>query len=169
VKKGDSLSGIASRYKTSVSAIMALNGLKKSKYLKVGWKLKIPTKRGRVFVSTAAPVVVMKPEEKPVEYEVKKGDSLWTIANQYKTTTKAIMSLNRLRSPDLSIGQVLMISPGLSTFKPSSTTSYRVRKGDSPYLIAKKHGMLLSDFLKLNKITPRSTIYPGQKMMVTSR
>ena len=150
---------------------MAANGLKKTNYLKVGWKLKIPTKEGaRIPPSAAAPVVALEPQEKLVEYEVKKGDSLYTIANQYKTTTKAIMALNRLKTSDLAIGQVLMISPGGSAYNsPSSTKSYRVRKGDSPYLIAKKHGMSLSDFLRLNKMTPRSTIYPGQKLMVTAR
>ncbi len=40
VRSGESLSVIADRYKTSIKAIMDMNGLKKKDYLKVGWKLK---------------------------------------------------------------------------------------------------------------------------------
>ncbi|MBW1800382.1 MAG: LysM peptidoglycan-binding domain-containing protein, partial [Deltaproteobacteria bacterium] len=46
------------------------------------------------------------------------------------------------------------------------TKKYRVRKGDSPYIIAKRYRMNLSDFLKLNRLTPRSTIFPGQILLV---
>ena len=47
VRKGESLSTIARRYKTSIRAIMALNGLKRAHFIKAGWKLKIPTRRRR--------------------------------------------------------------------------------------------------------------------------
>jgi membrane-bound lytic murein transglycosylase D len=45
VRKGESLSIIAHRYRTSIRAIMALNGLKSAHFIKAGWKLKIPTRR----------------------------------------------------------------------------------------------------------------------------
>ena len=42
-------------------------------------------------------------------YTVKKGDSLWTIANRYNTTVEKIKVLNNLTSNLLSIGQQLKI------------------------------------------------------------
>ena len=166
VRRGDSLSQIARRYKTSVRAIMAANGLKSKSYLKVGWKLKIPSRGGYPHVSKEKTAYVLKPGQKPVTYVVRQGDSLWTIANRHDTTTKAIRSLNRLTSSRLRIGQVLMIPGGMPACPPPSTKQYLVRAGDSPYLIARRYKMNLASFLKLNRLTPRSTIYPGQVLQI---
>ena len=168
VRKGDSLSVIAKRYKTSIRAIMAVNGLKRKNYLKVGWKLKIPTKQSITSGAQKPTVSAMKPKGKIFEYVVKKGDSLWKIANRYQTTTKAIRSLNRLESSRLGIGQVIMISSGMSSSPKIQAKKYMVRKGDSPYKIAKKHRMNLSEFLKLNNLTPRTTIFPGQIVQINT-
>ena len=43
VKRGDTLSGIAARYSTSVSALVLANGLANPNKIKVGQKLTIPT------------------------------------------------------------------------------------------------------------------------------
>ncbi len=166
VRPGESLSVIAFRYKTSIRAIMATNGLRKKDYLKVGWRLKIPTRKGAGSLVKKPLIYASKPKGKVFEYVVKKGDSLWKIANRFNTTTQTIKSLNRLGSSRLQIGQILRISQRPTPSKPGSTKKYRVRKGDSPYLIAKKHQMKLSQFLKLNNLTPRSTIFPGQIVQI---
>jgi membrane-bound lytic murein transglycosylase D len=46
------------------------------------------------------------------------------------------------------------------------TKNYTVKGGETPFLIAKKHEMELGDFLKLNNLTPHSTIFPGQTVLV---
>ena len=166
VRSGESLSIIASRYNSSVRAIMATNGLKKSSYLKVGWRLKVPTRKVYRARVKKTPTYASRPKGKSFKYEVKAGDSLWKIANHYQTTTKDIKSLNQLRHSRLQIGQVLMISTGPTTAKPDRTKMYKVRKGDSPYLIAKNHKMNLAQFLKLNNLTPSSTIFPGQMVTI---
>ena len=170
VRSGDTLSGIAKKYRTSVRAIMDRNNLRRSSYLKVGWKLKIPT-RGAVASAAKKPrVYAAKPKAGVMEYVVRQGDSLWKIANRFGTTTKAIKSLNHLRSTRLQVGQVLSIPRGRpSSRKTIETAGYRVRRGDSPYIIARKHNMQLAQFLKLNNLHPRSTIYPGQVMKVKSK
>ena len=43
IRKGESLSVIARKYHTSIRAIMAMNGLKSSRYIREGRVLKIPT------------------------------------------------------------------------------------------------------------------------------
>jgi membrane-bound lytic murein transglycosylase D len=165
VRRGDSLSVIAERHRTSVRAIMAVNGLKRADYVKVGWKLKIPTKRGYYTRSTRSYVQTVKFQGEIIEYRVRNGDSLWVIARRFRTTTKDIQALNNLTSSLLKVGQVIKVPNGHATAaKPSNTQVYRVQKGDSPYLIAKKHQINLSEFLKINNMTPRSTIFPGQKL-----
>jgi membrane-bound lytic murein transglycosylase D len=169
VRPGESLSVIARRYGTSVNAIVAMNGLRSRNYVKAGWRLKIPA-RGTAFEGeTAAPTKTAKLGGEVVEYAVRKGDSLWKIANRFGTTTKAIGSLNHLDSSLLRVGQVLKIAPGPTAPQYDETQQYRVRKGDSPYIIAKRYRMNLSEFLTLNNLTPRSTIFPGQIVLVKAR
>ena len=167
VRKGESLSVIAIRYRTSVRRIKSLNGLKSGHFIKAGWRLKIPTRRGYAPPRKSPPPVPgSKVEGNLIEYVVRKGDSLWRIANRFGTTTKAIQSMNQLNDPRLRIGQVLMIPMGLTALRMMKTRAYAVLKGDSPYIIAKKYQMNLSQFLRLNHLTPRSTIFPGQILLV---
>ena len=167
VVKGESLSVIARRYRTSIRAIMAMNGLKSRRYIKAGWKLKIPTRRQYASLKkVSSPVPGLKRKENLVEYMVRKGDSLWRIANRFGTTTKAIQSVNKLNDTYLRIGQVLMIPQDSSVFMEIKTQRYIVLKGDTPYMIAQRHRMKLSEFLRINNLSPRSTIYPGQGLLV---
>jgi membrane-bound lytic murein transglycosylase D len=167
VRRGESLSVIARRYRTSVRAIMAMNGLRNSHLIRAGARLKIPT-RHRVAAAPSSKGGTGSPlPGKRVKYVVQKGDSLWKLANQFGTTTKAIQSRNNLVNSHLRIGQVLMIPTGEPpAYAEISTKEYKVKKGDSPYLIARRHRMNLSDFLRLNRLTPRSTIFPGQVLLV---
>jgi membrane-bound lytic murein transglycosylase D len=166
VIKGESLSVIARRYRTSVRAIMAMNGLKSRHFIRAGWKLKIPTRRYASLKRTSLSAPGLKTIGKSAEYVVRKGDSLWRIANRFGTTTKAIQSVNKLNNTYLSIGQVLMIPQDLSVFMEIKTQRYIVLKGDTPYMIAQRHRMNLSEFLRINRLAPRSTIYPGQVLLV---
>lgn len=92
VRPGDSLWQIARRYGTTVDAIKRLNGLT-SDLLNIGQVLKIPATETSGYF----------------EYTVQAGDSLWMLAQRYKTTVAAITSLNGLTSDVLNIGQVLRI------------------------------------------------------------
>ena len=164
VQRGQTLSGIARRYHTSVRAIMNMNGLRSKNYVKVGWRLKIPTRGG----SSGQVATSYSAQRGITEYRVRKGDSLWKIARRFSTTTGAIQSVNGLRSTRLQVGQVLRVPAGSSSTPSTGVRTYRVRRGDSPYLIARRHRMDLSDFLKVNRLTPNSTIYPGQIVKVTA-
>ncbi len=165
VRRGDSLSVIARRYRTSMRKIMAMNNLRRANYLKVGWRLKIPT-RGVSYA--AEPAGRTMAGKRPESYVVRKGDSLWKLAKRFGTTTKAIQTLNHLPNSRLKIGQVLKMPEGSASFT-MKTKHYRVRKGDSAYLIASKYQMSLSEFLSINCLTPRSTIYPGQLLLVKAQ
>jgi membrane-bound lytic murein transglycosylase D len=166
VRKGDSLSELACRYKTSVRAMMAANGLRRSNYLKVGWNLKIPTKHAVASAPERPAQPSAKLEGRLNTYVVHRGDSLWKIAGRHGTTTHAIRSLNGLRSSRLTVGQVLKLPEGTRSPSPRHAGVYRVKTGDSPYLVARRHRMNLAEFLRINDLTPSSTIYPGQTLLV---
>ena len=176
VRKGETLSTIARRYGTSVRSIMRANKLRSSRYIKVGWRLKVPVRKSYVSNQKAAAskVYAKKSNQKVVNlstqhYTVRKGDSLWKIANRFSTTTKAIQTANRISGTALSVGQVLRIPGCAISIGKDKTVAYRVLKGDSPYIIAQKHQMELSTLLRLNQLTPRSTIFPGQILLVKAK
>lgn len=103
VKKGDTLSKIASKYGTTYQVLAEYNGIKNPNVISVGQKIKIPA----VGSSSA---VVTTPAERT--YTVKKGDSLWKIAVQQLgkgARYTEIKSLNGMKNNTIHVGQVLKI------------------------------------------------------------
>ena len=84
-------------------------------------------------------------------YTVKKGDSLWKIANKYNTTVEKLKSANNLKTNTLSVGQKLVI-PSISV-SPEVSDTYIVQKGDSLWSIANKFNMTVSELNNLNNLT----------------
>jgi len=164
VRPGESLSTIARKYRTSVRSIARANNIRKKHFIVAGKKLKIPRK-GTVVYSARKydkPLQVV-----PAAHVVKSGDSLWILAKRYRTTTKKIQALNHLTTTKLSIGQILKIPGGKQEVLTGETLkTYEVKRGDSPFQIAQRHKMPLERFLRINRLTPRSKIYPGQRLYV---
>ena len=84
-------------------------------------------------------------------YTVKKGDSLWKIANKYNTTVEKLKSANNLKTNTLSVGQKLVI-PSISV-SPEVSDTYIVQKGDSLWSIANKFNITVSELKNLNNLT----------------
>ncbi|OYT95413.1 MAG: lytic transglycosylase [Pseudomonas sp. PGPPP3] len=174
VRKGDSLASIAKRHNLSVKDITDLNQLRHHK-LRTGQVLSLSTQ-----VQSASSNPLYK-ESSPVvsapakRYKVKSGDNLWSIAKQQKVAVKDLQSWNQLRDNNLKLGQELLLqapknqaavlaSKSLSgknsktiTTKPSdreAVTYYKVQKGDSLYLIAKRFKV---DVAQLQRWNPKAT------------
>jgi membrane-bound lytic murein transglycosylase D len=163
VRPGETLSQIAKRYRTGVAGIMRANNLRRSNYIVAGRLLKIPRSGYRY----RPPKIPAPKYGRSVVHVVKKGDSLWTIAKRYGTTTKNIQQLNHLGTTDLHKGQILTIFEGKQTPpQVEGLGTYQVKSGDSPFLIAKRHKMPLNRFLYLNQLWPNDTIYPGQTVFI---
>ncbi len=160
IRRGETLSSIATRYRTSVTAISRANNIRRTHRIIAGKVLKIPGS-GTQVTKTAQ----NSKSGKPVKYKVRKGDSLWLIARKFSTTTKEIMAGNGLNSSTLYAGQVLTITPFQKT-AAGSTGVYHVKSGDNPFLIAKKHNMSLHRLLALNRLSKNARIFPGQKLVV---
>ena len=162
VRRGESLSIIAQRYRTSISAIARLNRLRRVDLIKSGQRLKIPV-RGRSYASSPPPKLVKEGEK--LIYIVRRGDSLYKIASAFSTTVGKIKKDNSLESDKLDVGQKIVIQSSI----PQGATIYTVRRGDSPSGIANKYGMNLSILLSLNSLNYRSKIYPGQELWVVPK
>jgi len=113
IKKGETLSGIARKYGVGVKGIRQMNKISRRGYIIAAGKiLKIPV-RGISSGRHKAKSISKRKQRKNrmAKHVVRKGDSLWDIAKRYKTTTKAIRSLNKLPGAKIKIkiGQVLKI------------------------------------------------------------
>ena len=150
VKKGDSLYSIAQKYDSTADAIKRYNNLS-SNTLAIGQKLKIPC-------------YMDDNSDNYVNYTVKKGDSLYSIAKKFGTTFDEIKSDNNLKTNNLAIGDVLKVKDNTSVSVieecygedftvPLDYINYVVQKGDNLYSIAKKYNTTVNDILQLNNLT----------------
>ena len=149
VKKGDTLYSIAMANNTTVDELKKVNNLT-SNILSTGQLLKIPS--------------ALLPES---TYTVKKGDSLYSIANKYNTTVDELKRINNLTSNTLSIGQVLKLpsDKASNVEKEENTISYTVQKGDSLYSIARKYDTTIDRIKDLNNLTT-NLLSIGQVLLI---
>ncbi|WKN62695.1 1,4-beta-N-acetylmuramoylhydrolase [Listeria monocytogenes] len=107
VAKGDSLWRIANNNKVTIANLKAWNNLK-SDFIYPGQKLKVSA--GSTTNTNTAKPSTNNPSNSTVKtYTVKKGDSLWAISRQYKTTVDNIKAWNKLTSNMIHVGQKLTI------------------------------------------------------------
>lgn len=99
VVRGDTLTDLARRYNTTVSAIRQANNLR-SDQINVGQRLSIPTSPSQRPVEVAAA---------PVIHTVARGDTLSALALHHGTSVGAIRQANNLRSDQINVGQRLVI------------------------------------------------------------
>ena len=95
VQKGDTLYGIANKFGVNVNTLKDINKLNNN-IISIGQILEIPTISDNV-------------NNNKLTYTIKKGDTLYNIANTYNTTVSRLKELNNLTSNTLSIGQTLIL------------------------------------------------------------
>lgn len=157
VRRGQTLSSIAQRYRTSVSAIMRSNRLRSAHRIYPGQRLRIPTRGGgRVAVSTGTYNAAEG------THTVNRGESLYSIARRYSTTVAELKAANGLSSDMIHPGMKVKIQPG----SRADLRRYQVRRGDTLSNIADRHRVSLSSLLRANGLSSRSTIYPGQWLVI---
>jgi membrane-bound lytic murein transglycosylase D len=99
VRSGDSLGNIASRFRISVNSLMKLNNLS-SHIIHPGDRLRV---KGKPTVSPSG-------TNDSKWYKVRRGDSLWTIAQQFRVSVNDLRALNNLSSSIIQAGRMLMVS-----------------------------------------------------------
>jgi LysM repeat protein len=99
-------------------------------------------------------------------YRVRSGDSLWTIARRFGTTTTALQRANGLASTRIEAGQTLALpGPGGGGEAPAVAAEYRVRSGDSLWEIARRHGTSVAAIQRANGLRG-SSLRPGQTLVI---
>ncbi|MDU5107449.1 MULTISPECIES: LysM peptidoglycan-binding domain-containing protein [unclassified Clostridium] len=102
-----------------------------------------------------------------VNYVVKEGDTLSSIAVKYGTTYESIAKLNGISNPNLIYpGQVLKIEASKKDASNGEAIYYTVKDGDSLSLIAAKYGVSYQTLASINGISNPNLIYPGQVLLI---
>lgn len=76
-----------------------------------------------------------------LEYTVKKGDSLYTIANKYNTTVSTLTDINMLTTNNIFPGQVLLIPKVDESNQEYYFENYIIKPGDTVEMIATLTGV----------------------------
>ena len=154
VKYGDTLSGIAKDFGTTLDALISINGLSTSG---------IYARQQLLIPKTAPQPASSDPSTIKQLYIVQSGDSLWKIAQRNKLSVTNLKKLN-------SIGHNGLIRPGqviiLNEYPSSHSTTYRVKSGDSLSVIAHQFNVAVADLKSWNKLGNRDLIYPGQILKI---
>lgn len=92
------------------------------------------------------------------QYEVKKGDTLYSIARRHQVTVEQLAQLNNLTSHEhLKYGMLL---------KLPQYTEYQVQAGDTLHQIARKHRTSVQTLAKHNQLKEQDTISVGQRLKI---
>ena len=177
VKRGDTLSGIASRVGVSSADLQAANGITNPRRLQIGQKLSIPMYPHAQRVSAATqtrPALQRKnidqsPDPKhyrQIDVTVRTGDTLWGIAKRKGITVSHLRAWNNLNTNH-------SIHPGdrLTLWIPKDGTSestifYTVRTGDTLWGIARAFDTSVAALQSWNDIRSPSRLRPGTRIRV---
>jgi len=185
VKRGDTISKIATRYGVSQSDLMRLNNVRSPRDLPVGKSLKIPggaAPAEQLAVGGPSKAPEHQPTRTASSYRVKRGDTLFAIARDNRVPMEDLLAWNNLsKSDSLKVGQELKLYPQADAVAAvyeapaapapkapaqAAAAEHVVRAGEFPAKIARDYGMELNDFLALNSLSKDTTIHVGQKVKV---
>ncbi|MEZ5659273.1 MAG: LysM peptidoglycan-binding domain-containing protein [Burkholderiaceae bacterium] len=193
VKRGETLSGIASRYQVDIRELRQWNGMRSNRIF-VGQKL-------QVAKATTRELVVAKEASDSVR--VKSGDTLSALANRHGVGIDDLRRWNGLRDDRLRIGQTLKTAapsqlasskaitaapvqlassktiatktprpakaspaPRAEAEKPAAIVKVTVRRGDTLTAIARRHNVTIADLRRWNGLR-QDTLHVGLALRVS--
>lgn len=165
VAPGETLTGIAIRYGTTVAAIAAANNIPNPNWIYVGQRLVIPGHPAG-------------PPAQYVRYTVRPGDTLTAIAIRFGTTVQAIVQANNIYNPNYIHAGVTLLIPVAAPPPPPTPPPpppphagiwYTVQAGDTVSGIAMRYGTTVWAIVYANNLPNPSLIFPGQRLWIPGR
>lgn len=167
VRRGETLSAIATRYGVSTSSLSQANNLRNANRIYVGMSLRIPRKGDVRVAAASTPRATDSSPARPSAHTVRRGDTLSGIGARYGVSVDQLKSWNGLRGSTIVVGQQLSLKGSGGTSSGAARMStYTVRRGDTLSKIAAAHGMSSAELQRANGIRNASHIEVGQKLKV---
>ena len=176
VQSGDTLSGIANRFSTTVNHLASLNDISNPNRIYVGQRLLVrqqTSSQTNTNNTNTSSNTTNTSSSATGTYTVQSGDTLSGIANKFGTNYESLANLNNISNPNrIYVGQVLKLSANSNTASSAhqATTnatpvgSYSVKAGDSLSAIAARYGISYETLARLNNISDPNRIYVGQTL-----
>ncbi|WP_298736169.1 LysM peptidoglycan-binding domain-containing protein [uncultured Psychrobacter sp.] len=171
IRSGDTLIGVANRYKIGVSDLAAANNLSTNSNLILGRSLTIPAAGSRSTAKSAtstssttstSTTSTGKKLDNTENYKVQSGDGLIALARRFGVSVSDLAATNNLSTKaQLQRGQTLKV--------PKMTVSYQVASGDSLIGLARKYGVSTKELADMNDIAPDTMLQRGQRLTVPNR
>jgi membrane-bound lytic murein transglycosylase D len=188
IRKGETISTIAVKYNVSVSTIKRVNRLRSNR-LRAGRSLTIPVASKKLSTYTLSANQRKRRQQNvprkgtKITHIVESGDTLWDLAIRHKVGVRSLAKWNGMAPRDtLSVGQKIVIwsrnvharsdyNPHYISAPPRRSITqrigYRVRRGDSLALIARKFSVSVRQLLRWNsKVKKSSYLQPGQRIVL---
>jgi len=185
VRSGDTLGGLARRYKTTVAVLKSVNDLSGTQ-IRVGSHLMVPTSTRSIEdypLSADNRLASTQQRERAgrvrSEHTVRNGDSLWSISRRHNVGVRELAAWNGMAPGDtLSVGRTLVVwRPGGATSATSVArpptaapqlrkVNYTVRRGDSLYRIANNFRVSVNDIKRWNRLDGKKHLQPGQRLIL---
>ena len=163
VRSGETLSDIADRYGVSVGTLMRMNGIRNPDLVEAGSRLQVP-----------GPTV----KAGSGRHRVNSGETLSSIASQYRVSSRDLMALNNLRNANhVEVGQTLRLPNNAvmprPAFKPvavtpiQGATEHTVAKGQTLTQIAKAYKLPVASLISINELTDPNKVEVGTRLYLT--
>lgn len=172
VQAGETLWSISQRHQLPLDLIARGNRLQTPDRLQIGDTLTIP-----VQPATKPPHSAPRaPSRQDRVHVIQAGDTVWSIAQQHRTSVDVLVRLNRLTDASrLRIGDALAIPPARTAPAPPSATAplargedaHVVQPGDTLWSIAQRHGTPVQTLVRTNRLGDDTLLRPGQRILVT--
>ena len=167
VKKGDSLSGIATRHGVSIADLQRWNNLGRNTEIFLGDTLFVSSDDNAVVLAASAT------DAPATKHKVAPGESPSVIAAKYAVDTNQLLAWNKL-APDsvLYAGSVLVVYPQTpaQTSNDEASAARRVEhvvaSGQNPTSIANRYGVALKDLFSWNGWKKSPVLHVGERVVV---
>lgn len=173
VKKGDTVSEIAERYHISSTELKKWNNLNSNKIV-YGQTLKIYSSE-----TTASLVESTTSPSGNVNYhKIKSGETIGSIAEEYKVTSSSIREWNKLTSDKIIAGTTLKIYSDNSTYSnkeedlhkdelTSESITHQIQPGETIIGISESYRVSIDDIKRWNNLSS-SKIVAGKTLIIYS-
>ncbi|MCK5648619.1 MAG: LysM peptidoglycan-binding domain-containing protein [Gammaproteobacteria bacterium] len=113
-------------------------------------------------------------------HKIRSGESLSVIAHRYKISIGVLKTANQLKNSRIRAGKYLLVPSGgsnlaayqqpvITSSMPTSKNTYKVRKGDSFWKIARRFDMSHQTLASLNGLSSGDTLSIGQKLLISKQ